>query len=66
MPIYEYRCSECGSVFSKLQRIGATGEGVRCPKCGSENVERLLSTFASGSSGTTSAATSSSSCSGFT
>ncbi len=66
MPIYEYRCQECGSVFSRLQRIGATKEGVRCPKCGSENVERLLSTFASSSSGATSTSTGSSSCSGFT
>lgn len=66
MPIYEYRCRECDSVFSKLQRVGATSEGVRCPKCGSENVERLLSTFASGSSGAPSTSASSGSCSGFT
>jgi len=66
MPIYEYRCLECGAVFSKLQRVGATSEGVRCPKCGSEKVERMLSTFASGSSAGAGASTAAPSCSGFT
>ena len=50
MPIYEYRCNGCGNNFSRLQKIGAGADGVRCPKCKSENVERLLSSFASTSS----------------
>lgn len=51
MPIYEYRCKECGHVFSRLQRIGATSDGVVCPACGRESSERLVSTFASASPG---------------
>ncbi len=67
MPIYEYRCTDCGSSFSKLQRVGASAEGVTCPQCGSERIERLLSTFASGSSSSGAGATGGSgSCSGFT
>jgi len=67
MPIYEYRCRECGHVFSRLQRVGASSEGVTCPKCGSTEVERLLSTFASTSTGSsTGAVASAPSCSGFT
>ncbi len=47
MPIYEYRCEECDLVFPRLQRMGADVQGVTCPICGSEKVERELSTFAS-------------------
>jgi putative FmdB family regulatory protein len=47
MPIYEYRCKDCGQGFSRLQSVSASAEGVTCNKCDSNNVERLLSTFAS-------------------
>jgi putative FmdB family regulatory protein len=50
MPIYEYRCAQCGKQFSRLQSVGAGSDGVRCPKCDSDKVERLLSSFASTSS----------------
>ena len=33
MPIYDYRCSECGHRFELLQSISRRGEAV-CPKCG--------------------------------
>ncbi|MCG6963817.1 MAG: zinc ribbon domain-containing protein [Acidobacteria bacterium] len=51
MPIYEYRCTDCGHVFSRLQKVGATADGVTCPECGGANSERLVSTFASTSPG---------------
>lgn len=41
MPIYDYRCGECGTVSEILQR--GLSEAVRCPACGSENMERLIS-----------------------
>ena len=67
MPIYEYRCKECGKVFSKLQRMGATAEGIICPACGSSDVERMVSSFASSSGGASvGAGASAPSCSGFT
>jgi putative FmdB family regulatory protein len=50
MPIYEYRCTDCGETFARLQRVGASADDVRCPACGSAVVERLLSAFASTSS----------------
>lgn len=53
MPIYEYRCNECQTVFPRLQRVGATADGVRCPECGSTQVARKPSTFASAASGPT-------------
>jgi len=42
MPIYEYRCRECGQQFEKLVRTFDSGE-VNCVFCSSLNVERLLS-----------------------
>ncbi|MEJ2581882.1 MAG: zinc ribbon domain-containing protein [Acidobacteriota bacterium] len=63
MPIYEYRCTECGSQFSRLQKIGAGSGGVKCPKCESENVERQLSSFASTSGSPDVACSTPSSCS---
>ena len=66
MPIYEYRCSDCEKTFSRLQKIGAGTGGVKCPKCESEKVERLLSSFASTSGSPDVACPSASSCtSGF-
>jgi putative FmdB family regulatory protein len=53
MPIYEYRCEDCETAFEKLVR--AFREEVACPRCGSTELERLLSTFAmsgTGSAGT--------------
>ncbi|NOZ78937.1 MAG: zinc ribbon domain-containing protein [Acidobacteria bacterium] len=65
MPIYEYRCNECGHVFSRLQHVGATSEGVTCPKCEGSDVERVVSSFASAGS-SSGAGVSAPSCSGFT
>ena len=66
MPIYEYKCTECGHTFSRLQSIGASADGVRCPKCKNKNVERLLSSFASTSTGSSARGPAPSCSSGFT
>ncbi len=42
MPIYDYKCGECGKVSEVFQR-GLGGEPVKCPSCGSENLERIFS-----------------------
>jgi len=41
MPIYEYRCSNCGSQVEILVRTG--DHTPSCPKCGSLLREKLLS-----------------------
>ena len=52
MPIYEYRCRECSKVFELLVRASANGDsGPHCPECGSEELKRLFSLFASRSDG---------------
>jgi len=50
MPIYEYKCKKCGSLFDVFQSIGASNENVNCPSCGEAKPDRIFSTFGSGSS----------------
>lgn len=51
MPIFEFICAECGTPFEDLVRsAGAIGE-VLCPACGSDQVKKQISTFASRVSG---------------
>ena len=45
MPIFEYRCKQCGHVTSFLEQAGSRKTHV-CEKCGSRATEKLLSTFA--------------------
>ncbi len=44
MPIYEYRCRECGDEFELLVRRDETG--VKCPECDSSDIVRKFSAFA--------------------
>jgi len=46
MPIYEYRCSGCGHKFEELSRSAVEAEP-KCPKCGSKEVKKTYSPFAS-------------------
>ena len=62
MPIYEYRCRECGEITEALVRMGSKAK-VTCANCGSRNVERKFSTFGTGGS---SSGSSGASCTGFT
>lgn len=41
MPLYEYRCKNCGHTFEKIQSFSAPDEK-ECPVCHGE-VERLIS-----------------------
>jgi len=49
MPIYEYKCSDCGEIFEKLVIGLRAAESVRCGSCGSRNIYRLMSRFSAGS-----------------
>ena len=46
MPLYEYGCGSCSERFERLVRSEGGGE-VACPRCGSANVRKVMSTFAS-------------------
>lgn len=47
MPIFEFTCQECGAPFEELVRSANAIDEVRCPQCGSAQVKKLISTFAS-------------------
>lgn len=46
MPLYEYRCRDCGHRFEILRRMGEGADGLLCPRCGQPAPERQHSTFA--------------------
>jgi len=48
MPIYEYRCQQCGAVFSQLMRMTDAAMQAGCTRCGSEQTSRVPSAFAIG------------------
>jgi putative FmdB family regulatory protein len=48
VPIYEYRCSGCGSKISLLVGIHESQETLICPKCGGNCLQRLISKFRHG------------------
>lgn len=45
MPIYEYRCQDCGEKFEKFVRTSSDGTELSCPNCGSKQAEKLVSLF---------------------
>ncbi len=50
MPVYSYKCKDCGKEFDILVGVGEGNEELKCEKCGSKDIERLLSIFGTGGS----------------
>ena len=50
MPLYEYRCSDCGHRFEILQALGQGADGLACPQCGVPHLEKQFSTFSANTS----------------
>ncbi len=48
MPIFDYKCRDCGEKFEQIVRSG--DDAVECPGCGSAAVDRQFSGFAVGRS----------------
>jgi putative FmdB family regulatory protein len=42
MPVYDFRCRECGKVTEILLR-SESGKAICCTDCGSHDLERLMS-----------------------
>jgi putative FmdB family regulatory protein len=51
MPIYEYRCEECGEGFELFVRSLSRQLEPTCPKCGSKKVSKSVSLFGVGGTG---------------
>ncbi len=46
MPIYSFKCSACSHSFEQSMTVAERESvAVRCPSCGSDKVERVLSAF---------------------
>ena len=43
MPIYEYKCRKCGNGSEFLVHSSAALDDLKCPACGSKELDRLLS-----------------------
>ncbi len=46
MPVYEYRCSKCGTEFEVMRRMAEADLPAACPGCGGKG-EKLISSFGS-------------------
>jgi putative FmdB family regulatory protein len=43
MPIYDFKCQECGKVSEFLLSSPPDSKKLACQSCGSQNLERLVS-----------------------
>jgi len=43
MPIYDYRCDDCGKTYDVFHKVREVVDDVVCPSCESKNHTRLLS-----------------------
>lgn len=50
MPLYEYECESCGERFEELVRSSSARQKPKCPACGSDKTQRVVSQFAVGRS----------------
>ncbi|MDR1578262.1 MAG: zinc ribbon domain-containing protein [Deltaproteobacteria bacterium] len=62
MPIYEYKCSQCGKEFEFL--VSRSQETIICPDCGFDRCDKWLSSFRSLKAGSSDHGSYSSSSSG--
>lgn len=47
MPIFEYRCKKCGHRMEFLEKARSSGKH-KCEKCGSNELDKIISTFSAG------------------
>jgi putative FmdB family regulatory protein len=62
MPIYEYRCSECGAAFEKFLRSIQSAVEIECPQCHSKQCQKSISRLGAVSVGGGGSLASSASC----
>lgn len=46
MPIYEFKCQDCGRLTSVFVKHMRSSRRARCQNCGGKNLERVVSRFA--------------------
>jgi putative FmdB family regulatory protein len=46
MPVYDYRCGDCKQTFEQVLTLREhDSEQMRCPHCGSKNIEQEAAAF---------------------
>ena len=50
MPLYEYLCQHCSKQFTFLAGVISDNDDARCPRCGSNELKKLISRVARGRS----------------
>lgn len=55
MPIFEYRCTDCGSDYEILHRSRENPDEISCPACASKRHTKKMSSFAATGLGASSA-----------
>jgi len=51
MPIFEFRCGDCGATFEKLTKADWKKEAITCTGCEGKNIIKLVSSFCSPGTG---------------
>jgi putative FmdB family regulatory protein len=52
MPIYEYACKKCSENFAILQWTSEEEAETACPRCGSKDIKKIISSFSCSSADT--------------
>ncbi|HHT9132491.1 MAG TPA: FmdB family zinc ribbon protein [Candidatus Tripitaka californicus] len=50
MPIYEFQCNSCTSRFEEYFASSSQSRALKCPQCGSGQVNKVFSVFGMGGS----------------
>jgi putative FmdB family regulatory protein len=45
MPVYDYICNHCHKTFELILTLKEHDKEIKCPKCGSRNVEQEATVF---------------------
>jgi putative FmdB family regulatory protein len=43
MPVYDYRCNDCGALYDIFHKGQEIADDVVCPSCGSKSSKKLMS-----------------------
>jgi putative FmdB family regulatory protein len=43
MPIFEFRCADCGHIFEQLFVSSGENAALACPRCGCQSLDRVVS-----------------------
>ncbi|MGM0441963.1 MAG: FmdB family zinc ribbon protein [Elusimicrobiota bacterium] len=62
MPIFTYKCSKCEKIFEEIVGVISEEEELKCPECGSKEVDKQLSSFSVGKTSETSSVSSCPTC----